>query len=791
MKFTLSWLKRHLETDASIDEIADMMVRIGLEVEDISNPADALSAMSVGHILRAERHPDADKLQVCTVATKDGEKQIVCGAPNARADLKVAYAPVGAYVPGIDVTLTKAKIRGVESFGMLCSASELEISDEHAGIMELPAAAAVGTPLADLLDIDDPVIDFEVTPNRPDTNGVDGVARDLAAAGLGKLITPTPVPTDGHFPCPIAIEIDDEEACPAFLGRVIRNVKNGPSPAWLQAQLKAIGLRPINALVDVTNFLSYDRARPLHVYDTSALMGTVRARRGREGESFLALDGKTYSVDADMTVIADDEKVLGLGGVMGGEASGCTEETTSVLIESALFDPLITARTGRRTGIVSDARYRFERGVDPAGVESGMDLAVQMILEICGGEVSDPLLAGSLETAREAITFPPNEVERLTGLDVTEGEKEDILLALGFEVSRGGTWEVTPPTWRPDIMGKADLVEEIARIHGFDDLPTLPLPPMPSKRQLDRPRWLETMARAGFAEAGYLETISWAFCEDQAARLFGGETAPKLSNPISSDLGRMRPSPLPGLLAAVQRNAAYGAREVRLFEVGAGYPGDAPEDQMLIAAAVQWGAGAKTWQRPPREPSVFDAKALALEILGRLGAPVDNLMTFAEGPPHYHPGRKGRLSLGPKTTLAHFGELHPTVLKALDVSGPVIAVELYPHALPPSKAKGPSRPARQTSKLMPLRRDFAFVVDKAIAADTLLKAVRGADKALISEVHLFDIYEGDGLPADRKSLAVTVTIQPKEASLDEAAINALSAKIVAQAEKAVGATLRG
>ncbi|WP_370336171.1 phenylalanine--tRNA ligase subunit beta [Parvularcula marina] len=792
MKFTLSWLKKHLDTNASIDEIADAMVRIGLEVEEIENPADRLSAITVGYVKQAEKHPDADKLKVCKVDTKDGELQIVCGAPNAREGIRVAFAPVGTYIAGLDVTLSKAKIRGVESLGMMCSARELELGEDHDGIMELPEAA-VGTPLADVLGLDDPVIDFEVTPNRPDTNGVDGVARDLAAAGLGTLISPVPETVEGSFAQPIPVEIDDREACPAFGSRLIRGVKNVPSPDWLQEQLRAIGSRPINALADITNYVSYDRARPLHVYDAAKLTGTVRARMGKKGESFLALDGKTYEVDETMCVIADDKAVLGLGGVMGGEESGCTDETTDVLIESALFDPLITARTGRKTGILSDARYRFERGVDPQSVQLGLDLATQLILEICGGEPSEIALAGEIpDTARE-IEFPTSEVARLTGLDVSDSEKERILCALGFEVSRGGTWTVTPPSYRPDIEGKADLVEEIARIHGLDNLPTDELPPL-SAADRHAPAILpqrERKARETMSGAGYHEAVTWAFCDAPFAEMFGGKDAPKLSNPISSDLGQMRPGALPNLLLAMGRNAARGARHVRLFELGGGYQGDRPEDQRSVVSAIAWGAAPSGWQGEKSAPDVFTAKSLAISVLQAAGVNTDNLMTLTDAPDHYHPGRKARLGLGPKVTLAHFGEVHPSVLEALDVPGPVAAMEVFLDQIPAPKGKTASgRPPLNASQLMPVRRDFAFVLPEETPAEKLLKAVRGAEKQLLTDVRLFDVYRGKGIGEGEKSLALEVTLQPREKTLTDEEIDAISARIVAQAEK-TGAKLRG
>lgn len=793
MKFSISWLKKHLATDADLETITNMMVKIGLEVEEVENPAERLSAISVGHVLHAEKHPDADKLKVCRVATNQGEQQIVCGAPNARAGLKVAFAPVGTYIAGLDVTLSKAKIRGVESFGMMCSARELELGEDHDGIMELASDAEVGTALVDLLELDDPVIDFEVTPNRPDTNGIDGIARDLAAAGLGTLITPTPsaIPATGEQSVPVAI--DDLDGCPAFGARLIRGVKNGPSPQWLQDQLRAIGLRPINALVDVTNFLSYDRARPLHVYDTHKIFGTLRARKGAAGETLEALDGKTYALDDTMCVIADDARVLGLGGVMGGEYSGCTEDTTDVLLESALFDPATIARTGRKTGITSDARYRFERGVDPASVVAGIELGTQMILDHCGGTPSEITIAGDIPTPAHHVDFPPTEVERLTGMDVADGEKERILTALGFEVKRGGLWSVTAPSFRPDIEGKADLVEEIARIHGLDHLPTELLPPLPGNKKptADPHKARERAANRALIGAGYQECISWAFCDEKIATLFEGNSGLALSNPISSDLGVMRPSALPNLIQMVGRNTARGATCLRLFETGGRYQDDTPKGQTTVLAAVAYGAAAKSWQGETAAPDVFAAKALALSALEAAGAPVANLTSFAKGPDYFHPGRKGSLGLGPKNVLAQFGEIHPGVLAQMDMPGPMVAIEVFLDAIPAPRGKaGKTKAPLKSSSLMPLTRDFAFVVDETVGAEQLLKAVRGADKTLISDVRLFDVYQGQGIAEGDKSLAVEVTLQPRDKTLTDEEIDAVAQKIVAQAAKAVGASLR-
>jgi len=804
MKFSLSWLKRHLDTRARLEEIVETMIAVGLEVEEVNDPRERLAAFTIGEVLKAEPHPDADKLRVCTVATVDGEKQIVCGAPNARAGIKVAYAPVGAYVPGIDLTLSKAKIRGVESFGMMCSARELEMGDDHDGIIEAPAEAEVGQPVAEALGRTDAVIDFEVTPNRPDTNGVDGVARDLSAAGRGALITETPEPVAGAYPCPqpIGLEFPEaaEDACPVFAGRVIRNLTNGPSPAWLRDALVSVGLRPINALVDVTNFLSYDRARPLHVYDAEKIAGTIRARLGRTGERFEALDGKEYEVDETMCVIADDDRVLGLGGVMGGEYSGSTNKTTSVFIESAYFDPLRTAKTGRKTGIVSDARYRFERGVDPDFVLPGLEMATRMILDICGGEASEVFVAGAAPETEKTIDFPPSEVERLTGVEVSADEIERILTALGFGVSRGATWSVSVPSWRPDVHGKADIVEEVARIRGFDAMEAVSLPPLQAvespKASLDQER--ARLARRVLAGRGLMEAITWSFCDAPDAALFAGgenalgEAGLVLANPISSDLGVMRPSALPGLVRALQRNADRGRADLAIFEVGPQYSGDGPGDQTRVAVGARRSRPARYWDGTAAAADVFTAKADALAVLEGVGANVANLQAAADAPDYYHPGRSGVLRLGPKTVLAAFGELHPRVLKAMDTDGPVFAFEVFLDAIPaPKRRATKTKPALDASPLLPLTRDFAFVVDAGVEAETLVRAVKGADKQLIADAALFDVYEGPGVGEGRKSLAVEVRIQPRDKTLTDEEIEKLSERIVAQAKKATGAELRG
>ncbi|OYX30728.1 MAG: phenylalanine--tRNA ligase subunit beta [Caulobacterales bacterium 32-69-10] len=795
MKFTLSWLKDHLDTTATVAEVGDAMTMAGLEVEHIADPAAKLAPFTVAKIVEAVQHPNADRLRVCQVETVDGMKEIVCGAPNARAGLTTIYAPIGAFVPGLGVTLVEKPVRGVVSNGMLCSGAELEQDSDADGILDIPGSFAVGTPASQVFG-SEAVIDFEVTPNRPDWLGVAGIARDLAAAGLGTLKTAEIVPVAGKFPCPIDIRIASPETCPAFAGRLIRGVKNGPSPAWLQERLKSIGLRPINALVDVTNYLTYDRDRPLHVYDAAKLSGGyVEARTGREGETLEALDGKTYAITPAMSVIADASGAIGLGGVMGGVSTGSSDETTDVFVEAAYFDPITTAETGRRLSLFSDAQYRFARGVDPESLVPGIELATRLILDICGGEPSEVVLAGAAPARREAVHFDPAYVRKLSGLDVAPDKSAAILKALGFAIEGEGTnlWRVSPPSWRRDVDGPADLVEEVARITGFDSLPIEPLP------LIDRPpggvltprQARSRLVRRALAAAGYAETVGWSFVSRQAATLFGGGAdALVLANPIASDLDCMRPSALPGLILAAGRNAARGFADAALFEIGPVFAGDRPSDQRTAVAAIIAPHPARRWDGATTD-DLFQVKADLMALLEELGAPVGSLQLVQDNTsPWWRPGQSARLQLGPKAVLAEFGAIHPSVLKALDVEGPVYGFELWLEAIPePKKKPTKARPALALSPLMPLSRDFAFVVDRDKPAGDLARAVAGADKQLISGVRVFDVYEGPGLPEGSKSVAVEVTVQPREKTLTDADIEALSSAIIMAAGK-LGAKLR-
>lgn len=801
MKFTLSWLKDHLDTEADVSAVADAMTMAGLEVEDVHDPIAALAPFSVAKIISAERHPNADRLQVCQVETVDGMKEIVCGAPNARAGLTTIYAPIGAYVPGLGVTLVEKPVRGVVSNGMLCSAAELEQPGESDGILELSDDLQVGTPAAGVFGAE-PVIDFEVTPNRPDWLGVAGIARDLAAAGLGALTTPAIEPVAGSFTSPITVRLDAPEMCPVFAGRTIRGVKNGPSPEWLKRRLEAIGLRSINRLVDITNLISYDRARPLHVYDIAKLSGDqIVVRAGQmskdtgEHEHLIALDGKTYTVDPSMCVISDagGERPIGLGGVMGGESTGCSDETVDVFVESAWFDPILIAQTGRTLALTSDAQYRFARGVDTASVVPGVELATKLILELCGGEPSEVTVAGQAPAIPAAFAFDPARVGSLTGLTLTDDRIADILIALGFTVERGSPWSVTPPSWRRDVHGPADLVEEVARIEGFDQLPTTPLPDQgaPSRGVLNPRQARVRLARRALAGMGYAEAVTWSFTKQSIATLFGGgDDKLVLENPIAADLDCMRPSALPNLIQAAARNAARGHADAALFEIGPIYLDDQPNGQRTVIAGLVAPRSTRHWGGAS-EDALFALKGDLIALLDQLGAPTASLqLVQGQNRDWWHPGRSARLQLGPKNVMVEFGALHPRVLKALDADAPMLAFEIVLDAVPePRGAKTKARGKAGLSTLMPLTRDFAFVVEEARPVGDLTRAVAGADKALIADVRVFDVYRGKGVDDGFKSVALEVELQPVEATLTDAEIEAVSAKVVAAAAK-IGAQLR-
>jgi phenylalanyl-tRNA synthetase beta chain len=798
MKFTLSWLKEHLDTTASLEEIRERLTMLGLEVEGITNAAETLKGFVVGYVVEAVQHPNADRLRVCKVDTGSGVVQVVCGAPNARTGMKGIFAPTGSYIPGTDLLLKASKIRGEDSNGMLCSSRELQLGDDHSGIIDLPADTKTGIPAAAALDLDDPVIEIKVTPNRGDCLGVHGIARDLAASGLGTL---RPVKADrikGTFQSPIkwthGYEPKPDSPCPLVVGRYFRGLKNGPSPDWLQRRLKAIGLRPISALVDITNLVTFDLNRPLHVFDAKKVTGDLVMRQAREGESILALDGKTYTLDPTISVIADSKAVHGIGGIMGGEDTGVSEATTEMFLEAAYFQPIGIAASGRKLGILSDARYRNERGIDPESCLWGAEAATRLVLELCGGETSEVVSSGVMPNWQRSYTLRADRVKTLTAIDVPAGQTADILGKLGFSVSGSGPWTAGAPSWRPDIVGEADLVEEVTRVFGFDHIPTTSLPRLhPTSRPVRTSLQQRVpLARRALAARGMNEAVTWSFLPRKQAERFGGGGADlRLLNSIDATLDTMRPSILPTLIDAASRNEARGLSDPALFEVGPQYKDATPAGQRPVASGVRHNmAVPRNWQGPARTVDAFDAKADALAVLAAIGAP-DNLSTQAGAPDWYHPGRSGAIKLGDRV-MAYFGELHPEIASAADLKGPVAAFEVFLDAPPLPKAKPTkARPKLVLSAFQPVERDFAFLVDADVEAEKLVRAARNADRALITAARLFDLYAGKGVPEGKKSLAIAVTLQPMERTLTDAEIEAVSDKIVAAVVKATGAQLRG
>ncbi|MCA3555633.1 phenylalanine--tRNA ligase subunit beta [Aestuariivirga sp.] len=796
MKFTLSWLKDYLDTTATLDEICEGLVGVGLEVEEATDKTKLLADFTVAHVMLAEKHPNADKLRLCAVETKDGTKQVVCGAPNARTGIKAIIALPGVTIPATGAVFAPATIRGVESQAMLCSERELLISDEHDGIIEVEGDWPVGTPAAKALGLDDPMIYVKVTPNRPDALGIYGIARDLAAKGLGTLRPLDAGKVEGTFDSPIKVSLDfpdgDTRPCPLFVGRYIRGMKNGPSPEWLQRRLKAIGLRPISTLVDVTNYITFAYGRPLHVFDADKVKGAVRARPAKDGEMLEALDNKTYTLSEGMTVIADDAGLEAIAGIIGGIPSSCTDDTVNVFLEAAYFDPLRTAATGRRLGITSDARYRFERGVDPAFTPVGSEIATRMILDLCGGEASHVVVVGAVPDTSRSYTLRKTRVASLAGVEIPVARQKEILAALGYGVTEtADALTCSAPSWRPDIHGEADLVEEVIRIWGLDNIPARPMERASAiaKPVLNPLQKRMLGARRALASRGFNEAITWAFLSEEHARLFGGgQPELKLANPISSELSDMRPSLLPNLIAAAGRNMDRGFADMMLAEVGHAYAGDQPKDETLRAAGLRRGAfTGRNVHGGARAVDAFDAKADALAVLEAAGAAVATLQVVAGAPAWFHPGRSGAIQMGPQNKLGFFGEIHPRVLGQMDVKGPLVAFEIILTAIPGSKSRGATRAALVISDLMPLSRDFAFVVDDAVEADKLVKAAKGADKALIADVTVFDLYKLEG---GKKSLAIEVTLQPKDKTLTEPEIEAVSQKIVQAVTKATGGTLR-
>ena len=808
MKFTLGWLKDHLDTRADIHEIADALTDLGLEVEQIEDPAASYGNFRICRVLNAEKHPNADRLTVCQVETwpdgPDGSTetvQVVCGAPNARAGLVGIFAPPGSHMPGTGVDLKKGVIRGVESNGMLCSERELMISDDHDGIIDLPENATPGERFVDYFGLNDPVIEIAVTPNRPDALGVHGIARDLAARKIGQLKPLGDNVVPGVFKCPISVSIDEDlrrSGCPAFFGRLVRGVKNGPSPAGLRARLEAIGLRPISALVDVTNFVTYDLNRPIHAFDADKVAGNLRVHWGN-GEEIEALDKGSYRLDSGTMVISDDNGAESIAGIMGGMSTGCTQETTNVFIESAYWDPVTIARTGRKLNLISDARYRFERGVDPCFTRQGLEVATSLVLEFCGGEASDIVFDGGMPENRRAIELEPHRTSSLVGMEVSTDRQVQILDSLGFEPRIIADRIVTlVPSWRPDIHGEADLVEEIARVSSLSRLRSKPLErmlPNVPKPILTPSQKRERRARRVAASLGYNECVTYSFIERKLASLFGGgKEATELQNPISSEMSHLRPDLLPGLLQAVARNQARGFGDLALFEVGPVFSGGEPNDQSLQAAGLLVGGSA------PRHPGkerrscdVFDAKADAEAILHAVGAPA-SYSVMRETPSWWHPGRSGTIRLGPRNVLACFGELNPRVVKGAGVKGDVMAFSVQLDAIPYPRSRSIARKSLQKSDLQAVERDYAFVVDEQVEASRVVAAARGGDSGVIESVFVFDEFAGAAAAKrfgeGKKSLAISVRYQPVDKTLTESMTEALGKRVVDRVYKATGGTLR-
>lgn len=804
MKFTLSWLKDYLDTNASLDEISIALTALGLEVENVEDPGKIYAPFKTAKVLTAEKHPDADRLKVLSVDAGDGKPvQVVCGAPNARAGMVGVFAPEGSYIPGLDTVLKKGTIRGVDSCGMMVSEREMKLSDEHNGIIDLPADTKIGMPMAPLFGLDDPVIEINLTPNRADCAGIYGIARDLAAKGIGTLKPLNIKAVASAFDSAIKVEIKDTGACPQFLGRLVKGVKNGPSPEWLQTRLKAIGLRPISTLVDITNYFTIGLNRPLHVFDADKLKGNIHVRMAKDGETLAALNDKTYTLDSTMTAVCDDSGVLGLGGIMGGASTGVTETTTNVYIESAYFDPMRTAMTGRALQIHSDARYRFERGIDPAFLMGGMELATQMVIDLCGGQPGSIVNAGAEAPWQRVVLFDPHRTEQLAGIELSHQEQHHILIALGFVADAHVIpWKVTPPSWRPDIDGPADIVEEVTRLHGFDSIAPISMKRdsiMTGTLSLDLKRRQD--ARRHLASRGLKEAVTWSFMQSRQALAFENvplndnqRAALTLTNAISTEMDRMRPSILPNLLQAAQRNADRGFANAALFEIGPVFSGINPEDQLFAASGIRHLAvGDRDWSgaQASRAVSAYDVKADALAALESCGVSASKVQISTDAPGYYHPGRSGTLRQGP-IVLGWFGELHPSALEALDVKGPAAGFEVFlSRVAAPKKASGTARPLLKPSAFQPLARDFAFIVNNDVSADSIIKAASGSAKDLIDRVDVFDVYAGKGIEPGKKSIAITVVLQPREKTLTDAEIEGIGKSIVKAVADKTGAALRG
>ncbi|MES2728970.1 MAG: phenylalanine--tRNA ligase subunit beta [Pseudomonadota bacterium] len=799
MRFTLSWLKQHLDTTATLDQIVTALTDCGLEVEDVQDQAALYAPFKVVSVINAAQHPNADRLRVCTLQTESGTAEVVCGAPNARAGIRAVYAPEGSYIPGHDFVLKKSVIRGVESNGMLVSEAEMRLPTTNDGIIEVPTDTPIGTPFATLYGLDDPIIDVSVTPNRPDCAGVRGIARDLAAKGLGTLKPLPPVTITATAPSTVNVTIATPD-CPQFVGRVIRGVKNGPSPQWLQNLLKAAGAKPISALVDVTNYFCLGLSRPLHVFDADKISGNLSVRAANGTESLAALNGKTYTLPEGAVGVYDDMNILALGGIMGGEASGCDNGTTNVFLEVADFAASRIARTGRDLQIISDARYRFERGIDPTNLVEMADRATQMIIDLCGGTPDALVNAGHAPAATASLAYAPSDADSLLGIVIPAERQKQILTDLGFTVTEApkNVWHVAIPGWRPDIAGPRDLIEEVIRIYGYHHLASVRLPSStavlfpPAENGKGR---LRRLARLALAQSGMMECVTWSFMDGQHAALFQpvGDNQPiTLSNPISNDLDTMRPSILPNLLHAARKNADNGMSSAALFEVGPVFQGTAPTQQPWMATAIRTArTGDRHWlpDAAPRPVDALDAKADAISVLAACGIPVERLQASRDAPPYYHPGRSGQLRLG-ANVLAYFGEIHPAVLRAMAVETQAVGCEIFLGSIPDSRKKNDTIPLLKVPALLPITRDFAFIVNQDVHADILLAAVTAADKEMIKDVSVFDVYQGVHVTAGQKSIAISVTLQPGDVSFTDADIAAISQKIVKTVADKTGASLR-
>ncbi len=800
MKFTLNWLKEHLDTTASLNEITDKLTALGLELEGVEDPGEVYAPFKAAHVVSAEKHPDADRLRVCIVDTGSEKIQVVCGAPNAKKGMKGIFAPNGAYIPGTEITLKKGKIRGQDSNGMLVSEREMGLSNEHDGIIELPEDTAIGTPFTELYNLDDPVIDIALTPDRADCAGVRGIARDLAAAGMGTLKPLDTTAVKGKGKSPIGVTIKSTEQCPLFFGRLIKNIKNEQSPAWMQSRLKAIGLRPISALVDITNYVTHDLCRPLHVYDADLLKGDITVRLSKKGESFEALDDKTYNLNDGMTAITDDSGLLGLGGIVGGVSSSATETTKNVFVESAYFDPYATAKTGRALQIDSDARYRFDRGVDPEFTMTGIEIATKLIMEICGTDKTEPMdvvKTGNVPDWKHDIEFDYAYTKKLSGMDVPDKQQIEILENLGFAVKGN---KITPPSWRGDVEGKADLVEEVIRVIGYDKIEAISVRSDNAIADSAETPHLTSvrLSRNALAARGLSECVTWSFMSKSLAAAFGqndnkADAALTLTNPISSDLDQMRPSILPNLMMAASMNVDKGNGESKLFEVGPVFPSVKSDGQITTAAGIRFGnLGPRHWEgaNAHRKNDIYDAKADAIATLEAANAPTASLQTAHEASDYFHPGRSGVLKMGNKA-LAQFGEIHPAILDEMGIKTNVVGFEVFLDNIPTKKSKGPSRPLLQASQFQPVARDFAFIVDENVEAETVVRAAKGAERNLISDISVFDIYQGKGVEDGKKSIAINVMIQPVKQTLTDQEIEGLCKSIVDAVSSKTGAALRG